>query len=324
MNIVPKVSVLMPAYNAASFIKEAIESVLDQTYTDYELVIVDNCSTDNTGEIISKYLSDKRIKYYRNETNIGVVGNFNKCFSYAQGNYLKILCADDKFHPQLLEKFVAAMDQYPNVAIVASYTQEFGLSAQVLKPPVSHLINGKQLTYEILNNWNYFGHPSNVMFKKSGLEVGGFRKEYLWMSDWEMWLRILSTGDAYFIPEVLSYTRFHEKQVTSAIVKNFSHYFEWYALVKNIQQRNELKLDFSVFDINKLVKEKAITCSLAIPWSLFRGIHSKKNRAIAWKAIKIVIEERVIVDSLALLGKRVLNRITSNHQANKEGKQALI
>ena len=307
MNTVPKVSVLMPAYNAASFIEDAIQSVLAQTFTDYELVIVDNCSTDSTKEIIAQYLSDKRIKYFRNETNIGVVGNFNKCFSHAQGDYLKVLCADDKFHPQLLEKFVPVMEHSPNVSIVASYSQEFGLSSKILKAPFSHHVDGKHLTYEILKNWNYLGHPSNVMFRKAGLKVGGFRNEYLWMSDWEMWLRVLSTGDAYFIPEVLSYTRFHEKQVTTATIKNFSHYFEWYTLVSNIKKHNELNLDFSILDINKMVKEKAIQCSLAIPWSILR-IQKKKSRQILVKAFRIMVKEKVLDDCMLLWSKRILMR----------------
>ena len=135
-----------------------------------------------------------------------------------------------------------------------------------------------------------------------------------------MWLRILATGDCYFIPEVLSYTRFHDKQVTSTMVKNFSHYFESYTLAKDIRKNNELKLDFSKFDINKLVKEKAITCSLAIPWALFRGIHKKKNREIFSKALKIVIKEGIALDALALFTKRISNRMSSfkTHQLQKQ------
>jgi glycosyltransferase involved in cell wall biosynthesis len=304
----PKVSVLIPTYNAGAFLDESITSVLNQTYTNYELVIVDNCSTDNSEEIISKYLSDQRIRYYKNESNIGVVGNFNKCFSYAKGEYLKILCADDKFHPELLEKFVNVMEKFPNVSLVTSYSQEFGLSDKVLKAPFSYVVNGKQLICEILNNWNYLGHPSNVMIRKSGLAVGNFRNEYLWMADWEMWLRVLAIGDCYFIPEILSYTRFHETQVTNTMIKNFSHYFESYNLVKNIQQKNELKLDFSKLDINGLVKEKATNCALSIPWALFRGIHKNKNRQILSKALRIVNTEKVFIKSLKLLGSRLLNR----------------
>src|SRR5688572_12302291 len=117
----PKVSVLIPTYNYAHFLDETIQSVLDQTFTNFELVIVDNCSTDNTDEVVQKYLTDTRISFYRNETNIGLVGNWNKCLDYARGEYIKYLCADDKFRPELLEKFVAVMDQNPGVSIMSSY-----------------------------------------------------------------------------------------------------------------------------------------------------------------------------------------------------------
>src|SRR6187551_3097335 len=108
----PKVSVLIPTYNSAPFLDDAIRSVLDQTFTDFELIIVDNCSTDNSKAVISQYLSDDRIKFYVNEKNIGSNGNFNKCFSLANGEYVKCLCSDDKLHPELLHRFVAIMEQY--------------------------------------------------------------------------------------------------------------------------------------------------------------------------------------------------------------------
>src|SRR5215213_7562073 len=120
MSVSPKVSVLMPTLNYARFLPEAIESVLNQTLTDLELIIVDNGSTDETDEVVQRYLTDKRVRYYKNYTK-GMAGNWNKCIEYSKGTYLKFLCADDKFHPQLLEKFVAIMETNLHVSIVTSY-----------------------------------------------------------------------------------------------------------------------------------------------------------------------------------------------------------
>src|SRR3712207_8356912 len=86
----PKVSVLMPTLNYARFLPEAIESVLNQTLSDFELVIVDNGSTDDTDEVIQRYLGDKRVHYYKNLTK-GMAGNWNKCIEYSKGTYLKFL-----------------------------------------------------------------------------------------------------------------------------------------------------------------------------------------------------------------------------------------
>src|SRR5687768_14893088 len=91
----PRVSVLIPTYNYARYLDEAIQSAIRQTFTDFEIIIVDNNSTDNTAEVISKYLTDPRIRYYRNKSNIGLINNFNRCLELATGQYIKFLLADD-------------------------------------------------------------------------------------------------------------------------------------------------------------------------------------------------------------------------------------
>jgi glycosyltransferase involved in cell wall biosynthesis len=106
-----EVSVLIPTYNYAHFLDETIQSVLNQTYNDYEVIIVDNKSTDDTVEVVEKYLSDTRIHFYQNDSNLGLTGNWNKCLEFAKGDYIKFLCADDKFHPEMLQKFVTVMDE---------------------------------------------------------------------------------------------------------------------------------------------------------------------------------------------------------------------
>lgn len=115
----PKVTVAIPTYNRAHYLKEAIESVLNQTYTDYELLVVDNASTDNTEEVVKSF-NDKRIKYIKNETNIGMVNNWNKCIDLAQGEYLIIFHDDDIMKPELLEKEVEILERDNNTVLVAA------------------------------------------------------------------------------------------------------------------------------------------------------------------------------------------------------------
>src|SRR5687768_7682840 len=122
----PKVSILIPTFNYGRYLDEAIQSALQQTFRDFELIIVDNNSTDNTKEMISQYLSDERIRYYRNETNIGLVNNFNRCLELATAPYIKFLLADDILHPELLEMFVQILDEYETVALVTSDSESFG------------------------------------------------------------------------------------------------------------------------------------------------------------------------------------------------------
>src|SRR5688572_30003299 len=100
----PKVSILIPTYNYAHYIGEAIESALNQTYTNFELIIIDDQSNDNTDEVVTRYLTDPRVKYYKNKVNLGLAANFNEALKFAKGEYIKYLLADDLFHPALLEK----------------------------------------------------------------------------------------------------------------------------------------------------------------------------------------------------------------------------
>src|SRR5215203_3758698 len=104
-----KVSVLTPTYNYGHYLSEAIASVLSQTYTDFELVILDNFSTDNTADVASSFLGDSRVKYYRNERNIGSINNFNEAINRASGEYIQFLFADDLLLPRALETFVRVL-----------------------------------------------------------------------------------------------------------------------------------------------------------------------------------------------------------------------
>jgi glycosyltransferase involved in cell wall biosynthesis len=298
MSVAPKVSVLIPTYNNAQFLDEAIQSVLAQTYTDYELIILDNCSTDNTDEVIRPYLKDKRISYYKNETNIGLVGNWNKILDYANGAYLKYLCSDDKFHPQLLEKFVPIMDQYPSVSLVTSNKDYFGSQNKKITLPFVGLTNGKEVIYETLRTIDFIGDPTCVMLRKSNLHLGGFKKDMLWFVDWEMWIKHLSIGDAYFIPETLLYTRKHAGQVTNAVVKkNFSYRFDEYHFYKFIKEKNVYNLDLSKVDMDGLIKKKAKSCTKEVVFKVLPKLYKADLRTPFQRALKIAVKEKVFFSS---------------------------
>ena len=288
------VSVLVPTYNNAHFLDETIQSVLNQTFTDFELIIVDNQSTDNTDAVVAPYLRDPRVQYYKNDTNIGMVGNWNQCLAYAQGTYIKFLCSDDKFHPQLLEKFVAVMEAHPQVAIVSSYREYFGLQRfKPELPPFSGLRPGKEVIYLSLEKWNWIGEPTTVMFRRAGLQVGHFKTDYRYFPDWDMWLRLLTTGDCYMIPETLSYFRLHANQVTALVLQNSSNLFEEYYFFKAAKEKNEYHLNFDEFDMDGLIKLKAAKCVRAI-YRLIPVLKERSNWALLLKAINIAFSERVL------------------------------
>ena len=306
----PIVSVLMPTLNYARFLPEAIESVLNQTLTDFELIIVDNGSTDETDDVVQRYLSDKRVRYYKNYEK-GMAGNWNKCIEYSKGKYLKFLCADDKFHPQLLKKFVAIMEAHPNVSLVTSYRENFGRPATEKDARTfeawrsrKYLQEGRKAILDTLHTFNWIGEPTAVMFRRSNLGLGLFRTDLVWLCDWEMWLRHLTVGDCYLIPEALSYIRKHPGSGTESLTKKgFSNYFEDYDFYKSLATSNQYQFGISKADMQQLLKHRARNCAKAMLKSIPK-LHQKTFRGTFVKGFKIAYTEKVITDTLLHAGSK--------------------
>lgn len=132
----PRVSLGMPVYNGANFIKEAISSLLDQTFQDFELIIVDNASTDDTESICLSFAkSDERIRYYRNNENIGAGRNFNLAVTYARGEFFKWAAHDDICHPRFLEECVKELDRTPNAVLAYPKSRVIDASSKFVDKP---------------------------------------------------------------------------------------------------------------------------------------------------------------------------------------------
>lgn len=209
----PKVSVLMTAYNRERFIREAIGSVLLSTFTDYELIIVDDCSIDKTVEIAREYQKkDSRVKVFVNEKNLGDYPNRNKAASYATGKYLKYVDADDYIYPNGLEIIVNQMEKFPEAAVGL-----FSLP-QNKENPFPIVLNPKQ-AYE----YNFFGlglfhkAPLSAIFKKDAFdEVGGFKPDRM-TSDFEMWHRMAQAFNFLLIQDHIVWYREHDSQEANSV-----------------------------------------------------------------------------------------------------------
>ncbi len=221
----PRVSVCIPAFNAADYLHQAIQSVLDQNYQNFEIVVVDNCSTDHTVNLVGKLqqLSSGRIRFYQNDRNIGMVGNLNRCMELAKGAYIKFLCADDLLLPGCLEQMVAGLDAQESVKLVAcgrSIIDKQGHKSTIRRYSRSDVtIPGKQAITECLYGSHYIGEPSAVMFRKSGLE-GGFREDLPQVLDIDMWFRLLEQGDLLYLGTPLCAIRQHDGQMTNANIQS--------------------------------------------------------------------------------------------------------
>ena len=163
----PKVSVIMKVYNSERYLREAIDSVLNQTFTDYEFLILDDASSDSSVEIINGY-SDKRIRLLQNAENLGIVVGQNRLISEAKGEYIAVLDSDDISYPERLEKQVAFLDLHKDYILCASYRNEIkdGVYTQDVK--LRHLKD------ETLRFALFFTNPithSSIMFRKSMYEA---------------------------------------------------------------------------------------------------------------------------------------------------------
>jgi len=204
----PLVSVLMTAYNREKYIAEAIESVLASTYRNIELIIVDDCSKDDTVQIAKKYeANDARIKVYRNEKNLGDYHNRNKAASYAKGEYLKYVDSDDLIYPWGIEVMVYCMEKFPNAG--------FGLISYNLKYNQHYPVEFSPAMAYYHYNFNgamIIGGPTFSIIRTTAFnEVGGFSgKQYL--GDTELWFNLSAKFSLVALPPALAWWREHEDQ----------------------------------------------------------------------------------------------------------------
>ena len=201
------VSIIMPSYNTAKFISETITSVLAQTYPNWELIIVDDCSTDDTDAVIRPYLADDRIRYIKNEENSGAAVSRNRALREAKGKWIAFLDSDDLWLPEKLEKQIAFMEKNRYAFTYTDYRIR---------------LNGTWLPYiytgpSVVNrrkmyNYCYFS-TITVMYdrEKIGLvQIEDLRKN----NDYAMWLQIIEKSNCYRFPECLSYYIKHENSVS--------------------------------------------------------------------------------------------------------------
>lgn len=219
----PKVSICIPTYNGAGYISGALDSVFQQKYQDFEVIIVDNCSADQTEALVAELSSQsEKIRFFRNEQNIGLAGNFNKCLEYARGEYIKYLCVDDLLLPDCLERMVAGLDAHPTVSLVCGgrlsineSDQPFGLRRYSSR---QEIIPGYKVISRCLFGGSFIGEPTAVMFRKSDMLVQ-FRDDLPQLMDLEMWFRLLEGGELLSIETPLCAIRFHEAQMTRKNIK---------------------------------------------------------------------------------------------------------
>ena len=221
----PKVSICVPTFNGADYLRQAIDSVLEQDYQDFEIVIVDNCSTDQTAAVVDGLLpkAGGRIRFYQNDRNIGLAGNLNKCLEYAHGMYIKFLCVDDLLLPGCLEQMAVGLDTYPSVTVVCGGRLAINEAGEALGlrryASRSVMVRGHKAITRCLFGGNFIGEPTAVMFRKRDL-TSCFREDLPQLMDMEVWFRLLEQGDLLSIEAPLCTIRTHDAQMTHVNFKS--------------------------------------------------------------------------------------------------------
>lgn len=198
------VSIIMPSWNTGRFIAESIQSVLDQTYTKWELLIVDDCSTDNTDEVVKSF-SDSRIKYYKNEKNSGAALTRNRAIREAKGEWIAFLDSDDLWEPQKLENQIVFMNKN---GYVFSYHEYVKIDEE--DKPLNIYVSGP-LVVTKRKMYNY-GYPGCLTFMYSAKAMGLIQiKDIKKNNDYAILLKLCKKADCYLLKENLAKYRIRKK-----------------------------------------------------------------------------------------------------------------
>jgi glycosyltransferase involved in cell wall biosynthesis len=205
----PLVSIVMPVYNAQTFLGEAIESVLAQTFGDFEFVIVDDGSTDHSLALIEHYAAnDGRIRWF-SRPNTGIVGSLNDGIQAARGELLARMDADDWSLPKRLETQVQFMQEHRDCVVVGTsllVTDPIGAPIYIDHAETDPVKIGRDLLeFSGLG----IGHPTVVMRRDAVIQVGGYRSEYQWSEDRDLWFRLEDVGRLANVSDVLYKYRYH-------------------------------------------------------------------------------------------------------------------
>lgn len=205
----------MSVYNGSSFLDQCIESVLKQTFTDFEFLIVDDTSTDSSLEMIFSWArKDSRISVIKNNSNIGLTKSLNKAIEMAKGEYIARIDADDLCYPERLERQVAFLESNPNCVLVGSWAEIIDDKNNVLRT-VKYPTESVDIKEDLIK-YNPFFH-SSIMVRKDALStVGSYNENFRFAQDYELYFRLAQKYDLANIPSVLIKYREIKNSITGS------------------------------------------------------------------------------------------------------------
>ena len=244
------VSIIMPSYNTGRFIGDSIQSVINQTYSNWELLIVDDCSTDSTEEVVRSFRDD-RIRYFRNEENAGAALSRNRALRQARGEWIAFLDSDDLWTPEKLEKQIGFMQKN---GYVFSY-HDYEKIDEDAKPLNIYVTGPDVVTKRRMYN---YGYPGCLTFMYSAKEIGLVQiRDIRKNNDYAILLKLCKKADCHLLPENLAKYRIRAKSISHD------------RLYKKLKSHYDL---FHLCD-----EQSAIAALWFASWNMFYGILKKWN-----------------------------------------------
>ena len=220
INDKPRVTIVIPTYNAAEYLGDAIRSALEQSFEDFELLVLDNVSTDNTAEVVAKF-DDPRLQYKINDENIGFLGNANQGLSLARGNFLTYLGADDVWEKDFLLQAVAMMDNNPELSFVhgsAIWINEQSKPFGGTDDRWQQITDGNKA---FVDTFRYgFCFSTMLMRTETARRIGPLAQDWGDLADTWLFLQLTLEGDIGYLHQPLVLYRVHKKSLSLAWYKN--------------------------------------------------------------------------------------------------------
>ena len=276
--LIPEISVIMPVYNAENYLSETIESILNQTQSHFELIILNDKSTDNSLAIIQKYLEkDSRIILIDKLQNIGPANLRNEGFSIAKGEFIALMDADDIALPTRFEKQIAVLKNNPEIGVCGTWFTFFGAKKNKV---IRHSEHHEDIKISFLHSCG-IGNPT-AMFRKEVLNGLEFNNDFVPVEDYDLWSRLLPSTKFYNIQESLLNYRQHDSNISKTKISNVNQSIRRL----KINQMSEFGIESSDTNIDSYLNAL----------SLKRGLLPEEIIAVL-KASKYLIEQNKNLNS---------------------------
>jgi len=247
----PTVSICIPTYNQTEYLEKTLLSILDQNFTDYEIIITDDSTDDSVEKLINKYNFNSKLKYFKNTERLGSPQNWNCAISKAQGKYIKIMHHDEWFnYSDSLLKFVDLINNDNTTDFAFSAVRGFNIEEnhKWIHKPTNKQLKELVKNPNILFFGNFIGSPSNIIFRNKDIEL--FDNNLIWCVDFEFYIRLITKNNniGYISEDLVTSVSSAEHQITTYVVNNKKiQVFEYLYLY------NKIKPNIKIIQIGKYI-----------------------------------------------------------------------